>query len=465
MLSIATALAFMPAMGGVQEARAATGYSNEYPYEQNIDRDNVYNINIRTDYEPESINYGDDYVDYIYEIVVYNDSYSFSSDYPDGFKRGANKNIKVNYDGYRPIEVITGTKIDDSTIKTNENGEVKFSIRTYDVEYNSEYGYISQAYGEEVTIGLEGGDYTYLVGGHSYPNQYGTAGPYVSLTKDAQKDYSNRWIRQTAGNWPLDNYDEPEQETIKNLFKNYAIAYAAAMDEDAPIAQLPHWHNYLITPPDKDIRLIKTKADKVTDKINELPDKENVTQSDRGAIEDARAAYDALSESLKSKVQQETLQRLIDAEDALNQTNNVAKIGSTYYTSLADAITAAGTDKTIIKMIGDTVESVVIPEDADITLDLNGKTISYDGNVSDVDASTIENRGKLVLTSNNGEGVVKNATTKGTQCACVLNYIGATATIKGGDNNGTVKILRDSDTTSKDGYCVYNRVLSLSQLS
>ncbi|GEM_PF-3836924 len=138
----------------------------------------------------------------------------------------------------------------------------------------------------------------------------------------------------------------------------------------------------------------------------------------------------------------------------------VARIGDAYYDKLAEAIAAAGPGKTEIVMVNDTVESVTIPKGADITLDLNGKTVSYDGTASGVNASTIENRGNLVLTSNNGEGVVKNATTEETQFACVLNAIDATAEIKGGSNNGTVKILRESDSytnnVKRNGYNIYN---------
>ncbi len=51
--------------------------------------------------------------------------------------------------------------------------------------------------------------------------------------------------------------------------------------------------------------------------INALPDAENVTYSDKAAIEDARAAYDALTDDQKALVNPETVDKLTAAEEAL----------------------------------------------------------------------------------------------------------------------------------------------------
>ena len=58
-------------------------------------------------------------------------------------------------------------------------------------------------------------------------------------------------------------------------------------------------------------------AQSVTDLINALPAAENVTTEDEEAIEAARAAYDALTDDQKAKVDSDVLQKLTDAEDAL----------------------------------------------------------------------------------------------------------------------------------------------------
>ena len=58
-------------------------------------------------------------------------------------------------------------------------------------------------------------------------------------------------------------------------------------------------------------------AQAVTEKINALPAADAVVVADREAIEAARAAYDALTDSQKAKVSAETLKKLTDAEAAL----------------------------------------------------------------------------------------------------------------------------------------------------
>jgi len=55
----------------------------------------------------------------------------------------------------------------------------------------------------------------------------------------------------------------------------------------------------------------------VSDKIAALPAKDEVTKEDKTAIEEARAAYNALTEAQKDKVTPEKLKKLTDAEDKL----------------------------------------------------------------------------------------------------------------------------------------------------
>ena len=83
-----------------------------------------------------------------------------------------------------------------------------------------------------------------------------------------------------------------------------------------------------------------------------------------------------------------------------NTTMCVAKIGNEYYTSLADAFAAGGE----VKVLHDITlaETVTVPADKTITLDLNGKTISQEkactGNYN-----MILNKGNLTIT---GEGKI-----------------------------------------------------------
>ena len=62
---------------------------------------------------------------------------------------------------------------------------------------------------------------------------------------------------------------------------------------------------------------IKTKAERVEDAINALPDFSDVTTANKDAIEATRAAYNALTDAQKAQVSANTLKKLTDAEDKL----------------------------------------------------------------------------------------------------------------------------------------------------
>lgn len=99
-----------------------------------------------------------------------------------------------------------------------------------------------------------------------------------------------------------------------------------------------------------------------------------------------------------------------DDQDGIIQTNQpvvkgdssiekffVAKVGDTYYKTLADAVTAA--DNATVTLLKDVTANVTIPADKTITLNLNGMTLT------NVDDHTILNNGNLTIT---GTGRVDN---------------------------------------------------------
>ena len=61
------------------------------------------------------------------------------------------------------------------------------------------------------------------------------------------------------------------------------------------------------------------EAQKVKDQINALPAPEKITVNDKDEIEAARAAYEALDDAQKAQIDDETVQKLADAEAALKQ--------------------------------------------------------------------------------------------------------------------------------------------------
>ncbi len=141
-----------------------------------------------------------------------------------------------------------------------------------------------------------------------------------------------------------------------------------------------------------------------------------------------------------------------------------AKIGETEYATLANAVAAANANDTI-EILSDVTESIEIAADKNITIDLNGKTLTNtDGK------HTIENNGTLTIndSSNDKTGTVDNVIhARG----ALVNHEGAVATLNGGkfhrsleagnspDNNGGnswYTILNQGTMTINDGATVEN---------
>ena len=100
-----------------------------------------------------------------------------------------------------------------------------------------------------------------------------------------------------------------------------------------------------------------------------------------------------------------------------------AQIGTEKYDTVAKAIEAvvAAVDKTAeIKLLKDTTESINIPKETTVTLDLNGKNINVDTE------SAIINKGTLTVKGNG------NVSASGAQHAAVANLPDASATLNGG---------------------------------
>ena len=126
---------------------------------------------------------------------------------------------------------------------------------------------------------------------------------------------------------------------------------------------------------------------------------------------------------------------------------NVAQIGDDGYYSSLNAAVAAVSDSATIKLLMNTTESITIPAEMSITLDLNGYTLTNEENESrdnndkliKVGKHTIENYGTLTIvdSSEKKTGVVDNISHGK---AALLNNEKATATLNGG------KFERSKDT-------------------
>lgn len=112
---------------------------------------------------------------------------------------------------------------------------------------------------------------------------------------------------------------------------------------------------------------------------------------------------------------------LVEENHGDTQQTVVAEIGDVGYTTLSAAIDAASNGGTVI-LVDDVTESVTVDNGANVTIDLNGHTIT-----NEPGSHTIFNKGTLTVNDSMGGGVVDNVTHgKG----ALVNY--GTATVKGG---------------------------------
>lgn len=110
---------------------------------------------------------------------------------------------------------------------------------------------------------------------------------------------------------------------------------------------------------------------------------------------------------------------------------NVASIGSNSYSTLTAAINAAN-DNDTVTLLDNITESVTIAKDKNITLDLNGKTLTNNAATDTTDImGTISNYGTLTIkdSSTDKNGIVDNVSNGR---AALINDEDATATLNGG---------------------------------
>ena len=117
-------------------------------------------------------------------------------------------------------------------------------------------------------------------------------------------------------------------------------------------------------------------------------------ESNSGAAAVTGGRFDA---DISKYIPSDYVQSADGTVEKLGESNAVAKVGDTYYKTLADAITAA--DNATVTLLKDVTANVTIPADKTITLNLNGMTLT------NVDDHTILNNGNLTIT---GTGRVDN---------------------------------------------------------
>ena len=117
-------------------------------------------------------------------------------------------------------------------------------------------------------------------------------------------------------------------------------------------------------------------------------------ESNSGAAAVTGGRFDA---DISKYIPSDYVQSADGTVEKLGESNAVAKVGDTYYKTLADAVPAA--DNATVTLLKDVTANVTIPADKTITLNLNGMTLT------NVDDHTILNNGNLTIT---GTGRVDN---------------------------------------------------------
>ena len=143
--------------------------------------------------------------------------------------------------------------------------------------------------------------------------------------------------------------------------------------------------------------------------------------------------------------------------ETLGETNAVAKVGDTYYKTLAEAVAAA--DNATVTLLKDVAANVTIPAGNTITLNLNGHTLvdsatAQDKNVAeDSRKHTITNNGTLTILDSVGTGVVDNVS----HGRAALYNAGTIVEIKGGKFTRSVDNSTDATSAKENSwYVVYN---------
>lgn len=186
-----------------------------------------------------------------------------------------------------------------------------------------------------------------------------------ALAADGDSDASKRLIEDAKK-----AIDEPAYDETKSLDENKAAlaAIVSKLKEDLTTQRAA----------DKKEADDTAAAKKVIDAINALPAKEDVTSSDKEAVEAARAAYAALTASQKDKIDTATLQKLTDAEEALvalgELDKNVVAFNSEKNVQKAEAVKLAKEDDSdaVRKLIADAREAIdALAYDKNKSLDEN----------------------------------------------------------------------------------------------
>jgi uncharacterized repeat protein (TIGR02543 family) len=191
----------------------------------------------------------------------------------------------------------------------------------------------------------------------------------------------------------------------------------------------------------------------VSDTISELPDAQNVSFSDNKAIDDARRAYNALSEEEKNKISEEILNKLTDVEAAFLALVKASKENPKVVTSWAE-LKAAMAEGGAIKLGSDVTDlekkdgsHLVVGNGNYVILDLNGYTINRgltaDSNIKRGYVIYISSSATLDLYDNDSqtEGKITGGYSNGEKGGGIYIYSKGTLNMYGGTITGNTSVV------------------------
>lgn len=146
---------------------------------------------------------------------------------------------------------------------------------------------------------------------------------------------------------------------------------------------------------------------------------EDIAAGENSLTDDELIAPVDESDSTVSAAESSLTEETTDSAESSVPENAVARMGETYYTTLDEAVWAAEKDA-VITLVADVREDMYVAEDARLTLDLNGHTLTNDS------THTITNAGELTV---KGEGMVDNVTPNR---AALLNETSGMVSLQGG---------------------------------
>ncbi len=218
-----------------------------------------------------------------------------------------------------------------------------------------------------------------------------------------------------------------EAEEIKTLFTSLANATASSDDAKEPISKIT-----LLRDVDEDVT-IPAGADVAIDLG---------THDLSGTINnEGKLSLTAAKDNGGSLIGQVIGSGTTSGIDTI--TVAVAQIGDKTYSTIADAIKAAGNQDTIV-LLADVHESIIIPADKTITLDLAGFALT-----NGTDSDTISNYGTLVVKDSEGTGVVDNLNHGK---AAINNYTTGVATLNGGTFRRSMEAGTAGDANGNNSY-------------